>query len=247
MIFNNKKDQDNETERKPLKLVIYENGECNILKGCYPEMFVFLEHMLHNSNNGKAEDYIAEVRISNGSEEILLDQGSFQEMKKDLLTATGIVRENYQHFQRMEGRIEEKEYNAISDKFSRSIQLLKRSSQIALYIQDESRREELLKAREGISNCKLTEQDVLEVLNEEFTTDPQTLQCHSETINGLITNFIMGTGLNQFSMTKQTRQFLILSLMYGRAALMAAPDLSHEIEREIEALRDFCKRYYDPE
>lgn len=247
MIFNNKKDQNNENERKPLKLVIYENGKCNIMNGYYPELFVFLEHMLRYSENGKAEDYIAEVRISKGSEEILLDQGSFQEMKKDLLTATGIVRENYQHFQGMEGRIEEKEYNAISDKFSRSIQLLKRSSQIALYIQDESRREELLKAREGVSNCKLTKQDILEILNEEFPTDPQTLKCHSETINGLITNFIMGTGLNQFSMTKQTRLFLILSLMYGRAALMAAPDLSHEIEREIEALRGFCKRYYDPE
>lgn len=247
MIFNNKKDQNNENERKPLKLVIYENGECNILKGYYPEMFVFLEHTLRNSENGTAEDYIAEVRISKGSEEILLDQGSFQEMKKDLLTATGIVRENYQHFQGMEGRIEEKEYNAISDKFSRSIQLLKRSSQIALYIQDESRREETIKIREGVSSCKLTEQDVLEALNEGFPTDEQTLKCHSETINGLITNFIMGTGLNQFSMTKQTRLFLILSLMYGRAALMAAPDLSHEIEREIEALRDFCKRYYDPE
>ena len=94
---------------------------------------------------------------------------------------------------------------------------------------------------------KLTEKDLQEALNEEFPTDPQTLQCHSETIQGLIVNLIMGAGLNQFDINKQTRMFLISALMYGRAALMAAPDLSHEIEREIEALRDFCKRYYDPE
>ena len=94
---------------------------------------------------------------------------------------------------------------------------------------------------------KLTEQDLQEALNEEFPTDPQTLQCHSETIQGLIVNLIMGAGLNQFDINKQTRMFLISAMMYGRAALMAAPDLSHEIEREIEALRGFCRRYYDPE
>lgn len=94
---------------------------------------------------------------------------------------------------------------------------------------------------------KLTEQDLQEALNEEFPTDPQILQCHSETIQGLIVNLIMGAGLNQFDINKQTRMFLISALMYGRAALMAAPDLSHEIEREIEALRGSCKRYYDPE
>ena len=31
-------------------------------------------------------------------------------------------------------------------------------------------------------------QDLQEALNEEFLTDPQTLKCHSETIQGLIVN-----------------------------------------------------------
>ena len=82
---------------------------------------------------------------------------------------------------------------------------------------------------------------------KNFQRIPRHCNVILETIQGLIVNLIMGAGLNQFDINKQTRMFLISALMYGRAALMAAPDLSHEIEREIEALRDFCKRYYDPE
>lgn len=93
----------------------------------------------------------------------------------------------------------------------------------------------------------ITEKEILEFLNEEFPTDVQTRQCYSETIKGLITNLIMGSGLNQFAVNDHSTLFLIAALMYGRAALKAAQDINHEVKTEIEELRGFCKRYYGHE
>lgn len=93
----------------------------------------------------------------------------------------------------------------------------------------------------------ITEKEILEFLNEEFPTDVQTRQCYSETIKGLITNLIMGSGLNQFAVNDHSTLFLIAALMYGRAALKAAQDINREVKTEIEELRGFCKRYYGHE
>ncbi len=90
----------------------------------------------------------------------------------------------------------------------------------------------------------LPKQKVLEALNEDFPTDTQTLKIHADTLNGLITNLIRGDGLNQFAFNDETSIFLLTALLYGRAALLAAPDISGEIRIEIAVLSDFCKRYY---
>ena len=42
---------------------------------------------------------------------------------------------------------------------------------------------------------QLTEKEIVDLLDEELSTDEQTLQCHSETINGLIVSLIVGNGL----------------------------------------------------
>lgn len=47
---------------------------------------------------------------------------------------------------------------------------------------------------------KLTEKEIADLLDEEFSTDEQTLQCHSETINGLIVSLIVGNGLKWLEM-----------------------------------------------
>lgn len=98
--------------------------------------------------------------------------------------------------------------------------------------------------RDKSNKAGLPKQKVLEALNEAFPTNTQTLKIHADTLNGLITNIIRGDGLNQFAFNDETSIFLLTALLYGRAALLAAPDISGEIRTEIAALSDFCKRYY---
>lgn len=90
---------------------------------------------------------------------------------------------------------------------------------------------------------QLTEKEIVDLLDEEFSTDEQTLQCHSETINGLIVSLIVGNGLKWFE-NKGSTAMLILALLYGKSALEASPKMHPQLKTNTMALNDFCKRHF---
>ncbi len=90
---------------------------------------------------------------------------------------------------------------------------------------------------------KLTEKEIADLLDEEFSTDEQTLQCHSETINGLIVSLIVGNGLKWFE-NKGSTAMLILALLYGKSALEANPKIYTQLKTNAKVLNDFCKRHF---